>query len=70
MDNGALQYQNSITRHKETPDRLSLQAFRGFQFLLPLNGGRGLGGNIVDHPVDTVHLINNTVGYPLQHIVR
>lgn len=34
--------------------------------LLPLNGSRWLGGDIVDHPVDTVNFRHYALSYPLQ----
>ena len=36
--------------------------------LLPLNGGGGLGGDVVDHAVDGPDLICDAVGAPLQEV--
>mgnify|MGYP007126828974 CR=1 FL=1 len=33
---------------------------RVFQCLLPLNCSRGFGGEVVDHPVDLVHLLEDS----------
>lgn len=37
--------------------------------LLPLDGGRRLGGDIVDATVDTLHLVDDTVGNTSQQVV-
>src|SRR5262245_10218769 len=38
--------------------------------LLPLDGGRGLRGDVEDHPVHAVHLVDDAIGDPAQQIVR
>ncbi len=37
---------------------------------LPLNRAWRLAGDVVDHPVDPGHLVDDAVGHPAQQIVR
>ncbi len=39
------------------------------ELLFPLNGGRRFGGDIVHHPVDSVHFIDDPVGDPLECVM-
>ncbi len=45
------------------------QRVQSFKNSFPLDGGRGLGGNIVDDAIDTRHLIDDADGNTIQHIV-
>ena len=44
----------------------SFFVLRHSSFLLPLNGPGGLGGDIVNNPVDAFHAVDNAVGYTAQ----
>ena len=55
-------YQNLIRSGGRSPKSLDITGFFGFSFLLPLNGRRGFGGNIVHDAVDVLYFVYNTTG--------
>lgn len=62
-------YQNLIRTRERSPESLDITGFFGFFVLFPLDGGGGLGGDIVDDTIDALHLVDDAGGDLVQHIV-
>ena len=58
-------YQTVIKRQKETPETRLNCGFPGLRHLLPLDGGGGFTGDVVNNPVDALDLIDNAGRDPI-----
>ena len=62
-------YQIVIKRLLRTPQTRINTGFLRCFVLFPLDGGGGLGGDIVDDTIDALHLVDDAGGDLVQHIV-